>query len=140
MNLLRQHNAKPIERTVNLWHSALVISAGVIMLLFYSGSVRSAPNSTYTISAAGIPRLYGNHGGSIIGSSTIGQDLAVTIDFGEVSPINRNPVVTAVIPVAIRARDAYEVEVAVAGQGGSRSLCDPTVRRRLRCPELSSTR
>lgn len=68
----------------------------------------------YDIGSAGAPVIAGNLGGAVIGSAGTLSDLSVTVDFGELSPTNRNRLVKVTIPIAIRSAEAYEVSVAVS--------------------------
>jgi hypothetical protein len=75
----------------------------------------SASAQTFDISSGGQPVITGALGGSVTGSSDVTQNLVVTVNFGEVSPINSNNLVKVVVPIAIRSTDPYQVEVSVAG-------------------------
>jgi hypothetical protein len=43
------------------------------------------------------------------------NDLVVTINFGEVSPLNANSIVKVVVPIALRSNQPYQVAVSVSG-------------------------
>lgn len=64
---------------------------------------------TYDISSGGAPTITGASGGSVTGSSSVLNNLSVTINFGEVSPSNTNAIVKVVVPIAIRSTAAYKV-------------------------------
>jgi hypothetical protein len=70
---------------------------------------------TFDLSSGGTPTITGAQGGTVTGSSSVLQDMVVTINFGEVSPINTNNLVKVVVPIAIRSTDPYQVAVSVAG-------------------------
>lgn len=72
----------------------------------------------YDLGSAGLPTMSGNVGGSVSGSSTLLAVLAVTVDFGEISPINANQIIKVVIPVAMRTDSAYQVAVTRSGSIG----------------------
>jgi len=69
------------------------------------------------ISSGGQPTISGALGGSVSGSSSVLNNLAVTIDFGEISPANNNSLVKVVVPIAIRGGQPYQVAVTIAGLG-----------------------
>src|SRR5438034_10759987 len=68
--------------------------------------------AAYDLGSAGLPTMGGSIGGSVTGSSTLLSALAVTVNFGELSPANPNQLVTVVIPIAMRSDSAYQVIVA----------------------------
>jgi hypothetical protein len=78
----------------------------------------SPPNEQVDIGSGGAPSLTGSLGGSITGGSSLVQDLLVTVDFGELSPINTNSITKAVIPVSVRSSGDYAVTVSVVGATG----------------------
>ena len=67
------------------------------------------------ISSGGQPTITGAVNGSVSGSADVTNDLVVTINFGEVSPLNTNSVVKVVVPIAIRSNQAYQVTVSTSG-------------------------
>ena len=67
------------------------------------------------ISSGGQPTITGTVGGSVTGSASVLNDLIVTIDFGEVSPLNTNSIVKVVIPIALRSNQPYQLAVSVSG-------------------------
>lgn len=69
----------------------------------------------FDIGSGGLPTITGASGGSVSGTSGTTQDLIVTINFGEVSPINSNNLVKVVVPIAIRSTGPYRVTATVAG-------------------------
>ena len=66
------------------------------------------------ISSGGTPTITGALGGSVSGSSSVLNDLVVTINFGEVSPLNTNNIVKVIVPIAIRSRQPYRVNALVS--------------------------
>ena len=67
------------------------------------------------ISSGGLPTITGTVGGSVSGNSNVTGDLVVTINFGEVSPLNTNSVVKVVVPIALRSNQPYQVAVSMSG-------------------------
>jgi hypothetical protein len=67
------------------------------------------------ISSGGQPTITGAVNGSVTGSASVLNDLVVTVNFGEVSPLNTNAVVKVVVPIALRSNQPYEVSVSVSG-------------------------
>jgi hypothetical protein len=85
----------------------------LLLLLCAAGSDASA--QTFDLSSGGLPTITGALGGSVSGTSNTTQDLVVTVNFGEVSPVNSNNLVKVVVPIAIRSTDPYQVSVSLAG-------------------------
>ena len=67
------------------------------------------------ISSGGQPTITGALNGSVTGSASVTNDLVVTINFGEVSPLNTNSVVKVVVPIALRSNQPYQVSVSFSG-------------------------
>jgi len=67
------------------------------------------------ISSGGQPTITGAIGGSVTGSADVRNDLVVTINFGEVSPLNTTSIVKVVVPVALRSNQPYQVAVSMSG-------------------------
>ena len=67
------------------------------------------------ISSGGLPTITGAVGGSVTGNGSVTNDLVVTINFGEVSPLNTNSIVKVVVPIALRSNQPYQVAVSVSG-------------------------
>lgn len=74
----------------------------------------AASAQTFDIGGGGTPTITGAQGGSVTGSSGLTQDLVVTINFGEVSPVNANNIVKVVVPIGIRSTAPYQIAVSVA--------------------------
>jgi hypothetical protein len=67
------------------------------------------------ISSGGLPTITGAVGGSVTGNANVTNDLVVTINFGEVSPLNTNSIVKVVVPIALRSNQPYQVAVSMSG-------------------------
>ena len=87
----------------------------VYACLLAAAACAPASAQTFDLSGGGQPTVTGALGGSVAGTSGTTQDLAVTINFGEVSPANANNLVKVVVPIAIRSTNPYQVTVTVAG-------------------------
>jgi hypothetical protein len=81
--------------------------------------VAVAPQTAFAqaldISSGGLPTITGSVGGSVTGNANVQNDLVVTINFGEVSPLNTNAVVKVVVPIALRSNQPYQVAVSMSG-------------------------
>ena len=82
-------------------------------------AARETAAQSFDISSGGASTISGASGGTVTGSASATQDLVVTINFGEVSPINSNNIVKVVVPIAIRSTGPYQVSVSVAGSFGA---------------------
>ena len=67
------------------------------------------------ISSGGQPTITGAVNGSVTGSASVLNDLIVTVNFGEVSPLNTNSIVKVVVPIALRSNQPYQVSVSISG-------------------------
>jgi hypothetical protein len=67
------------------------------------------------ISSGGQPTITGAVNGSVTGNASVQSDLVVTINFGEVSPLNTNSIVKVVVPIALRSNQPYQVAVSMSG-------------------------
>lgn len=74
--------------------------------------------ANFDMGSAGLPTITGSVGGSVSGSSTLLASLAVTVNFGDLSPVNSNQIVKVVIPIAMRSDSAYQMAVTITGSGG----------------------
>lgn len=72
---------------------------------------RPAAAQALDISSGGQPTITGAVSGSVTGSASVQNDLVVTINFGEVSPLNPNAIVKVVVPIALRSNQPYQVAV-----------------------------
>jgi hypothetical protein len=89
----------------------------VCLLLVCAAATISAQN--FDISSGGQPTITGALTGSVTGSSSVLNNLSVTINFGEIYPTNTNSLVKVVVPIAIRGSQPYQVAVAIAGLGNA---------------------
>jgi hypothetical protein len=67
------------------------------------------------ISSGGQPTITGAVNGSVTGSVSVLDNLIVTINFGEVSPLNTNAIVKVIVPIALRSNQPYQVSVSFSG-------------------------
>ena len=67
------------------------------------------------LSSGGQPTITGAVNGSVTGSASVLDDLVVTINFGEVSPLNTNGIVKVIVPIALRSNQPYQVSVSFSG-------------------------
>src|SRR5829696_3571257 len=84
-----------------------------LLIFFAASQIVSA--QALDISTGGEPTITGAVNGSVTGSASVLNDLIVTVNFGEVSPLNTNSVVKVVVPIALRSNQAYQVTVSVSG-------------------------
>jgi hypothetical protein len=75
--------------------------------------------NVFDITSGGQPTITGALSGSVTGSSSVLTNLAVTINFGEISPANSNSLVKVVVPIAIRSTEPYQVAVTISGLGNA---------------------
>jgi len=99
---------RPIAR---LSHLACSLLAVVTLLAI----AESASAQALDISSGGQPTITGAVNGSVTGSASVLNDLIVTVNFGEVSPLNTNPIVKVTVPIALRSNQPYQVSVSVSG-------------------------
>ena len=76
---------------------------------------RTTSAQALDISSGGKPTITGAVGGSVTGTSDVATDLVVTINFGEVSPLNTNSIVKVTVPFALRSNQPYQVSVSMSG-------------------------
>jgi len=67
------------------------------------------------ISSGGQPTITGAVNGSVTGNSSVTSDLVVTVNFGEVSPLNPNSIVKVIVPIGIRSNQPYQVALSITG-------------------------
>jgi hypothetical protein len=91
------------------------ITIATLSLLFILCAEAVASAQQFDISSGGSPTISGTLGGSVTGSSSVLNDLTVTINFGEVSPANGNSIVYVVVPITVRSTKPYQVTAAVTG-------------------------
>jgi hypothetical protein len=93
--------------------------SGIFVCMLMVCAVNTISAQTFDISSGGQPTITGALGGSVAGSASVLNNLAVTINFGEVSPANTNSIVKVVVPIAIRSTLPYRVSVSLAGLGSA---------------------
>ena len=91
----------------------LTFSLLTVLILVAAAQPTSA--QALDISSGGLPTITGAVNGSVTGNSSVLSDLVVTINFGEVSPLNPNSIVKVVVPIAIRSNQPYQVAVSMTG-------------------------
>ncbi|HET9711271.1 MAG TPA: hypothetical protein VFP64_05295, partial [Pyrinomonadaceae bacterium] len=62
----------------------------LLTLLVFVAGVQTASAQALDISSGGLPTITGAVNGSVTGSASVLNDLVVTVNFGEVSPLNTN--------------------------------------------------
>jgi len=96
---------------MRLRHFTFSLLAALILI----AAVQTISAQALDISSGGQATITGAVGGSVTGSASVLNDLIVTIDFGEVSPLNTNSIVKVVVPIALRSKQPYQVSVTVSG-------------------------
>lgn len=89
-----------------------------IPILFIAISLASLGNvfaQALDISSGGAPTITGSSGGSVTGSASVLNDLVVTVNFGELSPMNSNSIVKVTVPIGVRSNQPYRVTVTYSG-------------------------
>ena len=99
-------------RTYRFIFLAAILLAGL-------GGASVAPAQTYDISSGGAPTITGASGGSVTGSSSVLNNLTVTVNFGELSPSNTNGIVKVTVPIAVRSTQAYQVTATLTFSTGA---------------------
>jgi len=87
----------------------------LLTLVVFVVGVQTAFAQALDISSGGLPTITGAVNGSVTGNANVTGDLVVTINFGEVSPLNTNSVVKVVVPIALRSNQPYQVSVSMSG-------------------------
>ncbi len=87
----------------------------LIALILLAVAPQTVSAQALDISSGGLPTITGAVSGSVTGSASVQNDLVVTINFGEVSPVNTNAVVKVVVPIALRSNQPYQVAVSMSG-------------------------
>ena len=86
----------------------------------------AAPSANFDIGSGGAPTLTGSLGGKVsVANGNLLSDLTVTVDLGEISPINRNAIIKVVVPIAVRATRDYDITVTVSSGGTGSTLNAP---------------
>lgn len=87
----------------------------LLIVLICIAFARTTAAQALDISSGGQPTITGAVGGSVTGSALVTDDLVVTINFGEVSPLNTNSIVKVIVPFALRSNQPYQVSVSMSG-------------------------
>jgi hypothetical protein len=95
---------------MRLRHVMLLLTTCTLLLLAQSVSAQALD-----ISSGGQPTITGAVNGSVTGSASVLDDVVVTVNFGEVSPLNTNQIVKVTVPIALRSNQPYQVTVSVSG-------------------------
>lgn len=96
---------------MRLRHVTYALPIALLFLAFAQTTFAQALD----ISSGGQPTITGAVGGSVTGNANVTNDLVVTINFGEVSPLNTNSIVKVVVPIAMRSNQPYQVAVSMSG-------------------------
>jgi len=88
--------------------------ASLIVLILLAASQKTSAQAL-DISSGGLPTITGAVNGSVTGSASVQNDLVVTVNFGEVSPLNTNAIVKVLVPIALRSNQPYQVTVSMSG-------------------------
>lgn len=94
-------------------------SIPILFCLIFVGGLGNMFAQIFDISSGGTPTITGALSGSVTGSSSVLNNLIVTINFGEISPANTNGIVKVVVPIAIRSDRRYKVAVTYSGSMGA---------------------
>ncbi len=86
-----------------------------LALVIFLAAAQTTFAQALDISSGGQPTITGAVNGSVTGSANVTNDLVVTINFGEVSPLNPNAIVKVVVPIALRSNQPYQVSVTSSG-------------------------
>jgi hypothetical protein len=92
-----------------------LVTFSFLAVLIFLAVAQKTSAQALDISSGGLPTITGTVGGSVTGSANVQNDLVVTINFGEVSPLNTNSVVKVVVPIALRSNQPYQVAVSMSG-------------------------
>jgi hypothetical protein len=87
----------------------------ICAMFLYGVDLTHADPKKHDIGSAGQPSITGSVGGFVNGNPGLLSDLVVTVNFGELTPINPSGIIRVVVPVAIRSTDQYQVTVSVTG-------------------------
>ena len=91
------------------------VTYSLSIALFFLAFAQTTFAQALDISSGGQPTITGTVGGSVTGSALVTNDLVVTINFGEVSPLNTNSIVKVTVPIALRSNQPYQVAVSMSG-------------------------
>ncbi len=87
----------------------------LLTALILTAAAQTISAQALDISSGGQPTITGTVGGSVTGNALVTDDLVVTVNFGEVSPLNTNSIVKVIVPIALRSNQPYQVSVSVSG-------------------------
>ena len=87
----------------------------VLLLLILLAVAQTISAQALDISSGGLPTITGAVNGSVTGNASVQNDLVVTVNFGEVSPLNTNAIVKVIVPIALRSNQPYQVTVSMSG-------------------------
>ncbi|HKG97683.1 MAG TPA: hypothetical protein VKA97_07710 [Pyrinomonadaceae bacterium] len=87
----------------------------LLMVVILVGVAQTTPAQALDISSGGQPTITGTVNGSVTGNASVTSNLVVTVNFGEVSPLNTNSIVKVIVPIAIRSNQPYQVAVSTTG-------------------------
>src|SRR5215207_8104101 len=86
-----------------------------LLLLILIALAQTISAQALDISSGGLPTITGAVNGSVTGNASVQNDLVVTVNFGEVSPLNTNAIVKVIVPIALRSNQPYQVAVSMSG-------------------------
>jgi hypothetical protein len=95
------------------------LTCSLLAILALLAAAQSVSAQALDISSGGQPTITGAVNGSVTGSASVLNDLIVTVNFGEVSPLNTNAIVKVIVPIALRSNQPYQVSVSVSGISGA---------------------
>lgn len=87
----------------------------VLTVLIFLTAAQTTFAQALDISSGGLPIITGAVNGSVTGNVSVQSDLVVTVNFGEVSPLNTNSIVKVIVPIALRSNQSYQVAVSLSG-------------------------
>lgn len=87
----------------------------VFTLLIFLAAAQTTLAQALDISSGGLPTITGAVNGFVTGNANVQGDLVVTVNFGEVSPLNTSAIVKVVVPIALRSNQPYQVAVSMSG-------------------------
>src|SRR5574338_138644 len=96
---------------MRLRHFTYALLTGVILVAI----AQSTSAQALDISSGGLPTITGAVNGSVTGNASVQNDLVVTVNFGEVSPLNTNAIGRVIVPIALRSNQPYQVSVSMSG-------------------------
>lgn len=91
------------------------LTYSLLTALILVAAAQTTSAQALDISSGGLPTITGDVNGSVTGNSNVVNDLVVTINFGELSPLNTNSIVKVIVPIAIRSNQPYQVAVSTSG-------------------------